>query len=1111
MSRKMKQPAQKEVFSCVICPLPDSREDMMQCRNCSAWVHYSCGGAANEAEAKKLDYVCPKCLAEKRSDTRSLKKGTSTTSRRSEALALKLQQLEEEKQLRDQQNQAKRKLQEKRRTLLEEEEQLQKEEDREALEYLQSKHSLEQQLEEESSNASRISVRSLESRSKVEDWLKENDSVCDVDPVQEKLVAATMLENQIQSIKIAQIEKQLQTNVCFRNSAENTSCVSNYYTLPTNGFVNPTGKSTPKLNVQRNTDFRVAQEANEGVTPFEPTVSKRENYGIPSTSPRQVMPKDLPLFWGNAEEWPIFYNHYVMTTEVCGYTDVENLARLQRSLKGTALDSVRSLLLSPSSVPSIISSLQILFGKPELILYSLIKKVRDTPAPKPERLDMLITFGMAVKNMCAHMIATEQGDHLSNPLLLQELIDKLPVANKMDWARYRSGLSTVNLNDFGKFMERTVMEASLVVLHVVPESRGSKSESKQRDRMFVNFHETSLIQSRDSESMVGDYDDSICTQCQNGEHKADACDWFKLLPVDERWKVVHKLKWCRTCFGQHGKIDGKWLCPSKRRCNQNGCQKLHHKLLHNTTKQQQTDVMAPGTHAVLNHHSVQMPTLFRIVPVTVHGKNRSIETFAMLDEGSAVTLMDNALFEELGTIGVADPLCLLWTDNVSRIEAKSRRAELKISGQDGHKYPMFNVHSVSKLVLPQQSLKVRELFDKFPHLRCVPVEDYSKIIPRILIGIDNVHLLVPMKAVEGNTLSQPIAVLSRLGWSIYGGCPGGNTVVNVHLVKQCNCNQGESLHELVKQYFKVESTGIGVEIPESEEDKRARSILEKTTRRVDGAFETGLLWRYEDFVFPSSFKMALCRLKCLERKLKKDDNLYDAVRKQIQEYQIKGYAHKATLAELQNTDSKRIWYLPLGVVVHPRKPGKVRLIWDASAEVDGISLNSMLLKGPDLLTSLTTVLSNFRQHRVAIVGDIEQMFHRIRICDADKQAQRFVWRDQPFEDATVFVMDVATFGSTCSPCSAQFVKNRNAEDFARLYPKAAFAIQKGHYVDDCLVSCDTVEEAIQLALQIKEIHAAAGFNIRNWISNRPEVLRGIGEEVTLEQKSLQIEKNRRIF
>lgn len=56
-----------------------------------------------------------------------------------------------------------------------------------------------------------------------------------------------------------------------------------------------------------------------------------------------------------------------------------------------------------------------------------------------------------------------------------------------------------------------------------------------------------------------------------------------------------------------------------------------------------------------------------------------------------------------------------------------------------------------------------------------------------------------------------------------------------------------------------------------------------------------------------------------------------------------------------------------------------------------------------------------------------------------------------------YPMDVATFRATFSSCSAQFVKNKNAENHAYEYPEAAEAISRKHYVDDYLHSADIVE------------------------------------------------------
>ncbi|XP_053699267.1 uncharacterized protein LOC128746242 [Sabethes cyaneus] len=239
--------------------------------------------------------------------------------------------------------------------------------------------------------------------------------------------------------------------------------------------------------------------------------------------------------------------------------------------------------------------------------------------------------------------------------------------------------------------------------------------------------------------------------------------------------------------------------------------------------------------------------------------------------------------------------------------------------------------------------------------------------------------------------------------------------------------------------------------------------------------------------------MAMKRMKGLESKLAKDPELCNNVHQQIREYVENNYAHKATEAELISADPSRVWYLPLNVVTHPRKPDKKRLVWDAAAQVNGVSLNSQLLKGPDLLVLLPGVICKFRERRIAFGGDIEKMFHQIRIKPEDTHSQRFLFRFNVNHPPDVYVMDVATFGATCSPCSAQYVLHRNADEHAAEFPEAAAAIKEKTYMDDYFDSADTSDQAAERARQVKLIHSRAGFNMRNWVSNSVEVLRSLGE------------------
>jgi hypothetical protein len=56
------------------------------------------------------------------------------------------------------------------------------------------------------------------------------------------------------------------------------------------------------------------------------------------------------------------------------------------------------------------------------------------------------------------------------------------------------------------------------------------------------------------------------------------------------------------------------------------------------------------------------------------------------------------------------------------------------------------------------------------------------------------------------------------------------------------------------------------------EEKRAIAIFENTIRKVDNPYETGLLWKSDNFKCPPSYDNALKRLKTIEKKMEKDTN-----------------------------------------------------------------------------------------------------------------------------------------------------------------------------------------------------------------------------------------------
>ena len=151
--------------------------------------------------------------------------------------------------------------------------------------------------------------------------------------------------------------------------------------------------------------------------------------------------------------------------------------------------------------------------------------------------------------------------------------------------------------------------------------------------------------------------------------------------------------------------------------------------------------------------------------------------------------------------------------------------------------------------------------------------------------------------------------------------------------------------------------------------------MEETTSRTGCRWQTGLLWRDMNVDLPPSYIQAQFRLSMLEKKLDKDPALNLKYNSIIEDYISKGYLRKAE----DRTPRQRHWYLPHFPVTNPMKPEKVRIVFDAASKANKMSLNDALVSGPDLLKPLPHILFGFRKARIGFIGDIKEMFHRVKI------------------------------------------------------------------------------------------------------------------------------------
>ncbi|XP_075157722.1 uncharacterized protein LOC142230988 [Haematobia irritans] len=776
-------------------------------------------------------------------------------------------------------------------------------------------------------------------------------------------------------------------------------------------------------------------------------------------SSRQVINKDLPSFSGHPEDWPLFITNYEQSTERCGFSNQENLIRLQRCLKGAALEAVRGKLMMPSTVPLAIETLRMLFGRPDVIHDALQRKLRQLPPVRTEKLNTLINFALAVQNYTATMVAIGLGDYLNDPMLLNDLLNKLPGDMKLDFGRRRLELVRVDIGTFDDWLFKIATCASLVTptdINFLSQTEEKASRKNPKERIFLHDSTPTVTKN------------NPCTLCSDPNQLYDSPS-FIAMSQQNRWKFIKERGLCIRCLKNH--LIKR--CHSKRQCGVDGCNMAHNSLLHSYANNSNNNRGDGGTTDASNRnvvnsqravnscestdsnisvtagesnnnnqnntvllHSTMRNVLFKCIPVTLYGNDVMVNTLALVDEGSSISLIEENLANELRLDGPSSELCMKWTGDITMAE-ESRAVNIGISSQinTSKKYKMFNVRTISNMDLPEQALDSSIIRDHL-HLKSLPIQLYSARKPRILIGLDNINLIAPLEVRE-NSGDGIIATRCRIGWSVYGRDCLENTKIPraLHI---CDCNDTNKIDEIMRYFFSLESVGVNPNIKTliSKDEEKALEIMESTTKYIQSEkrWETGLLWRYKNIQLPNSLPMARRRLECLERKMSRDNNLKMFVNNKITDYLEKGYIRK--LPKEYPIDNERSWYLPIFVVNNVNK-NKLRVVWDAASKVNNISLNSVLLKGPDMMQSLIGILIRFRERATALCGDIREMFHQVLIREEDQVAQLFLWRGgDASREPDTYIMRVMTFGASCSPSLANYVKNKNADRFFPDYPQA---------------------------------------------------------------------------
>lgn len=594
-----------------------------------------------------------------------------------------------------------------------------------------------------------------------------------------------------------------------------------------------------------------------------------------------------------------------------------------------------------------------------------------------------------------------------------------------------------------------------------------------------------------------------CIVCKSDTHGITKCPTFTAKSVEDKRAFIHENQLCFGCLRK-----GHMTKVCKRRHTCSICSRRHPTCLHENREPNPADEMTNNftsteerasqeTHKVVSHTSTQHASATSsIVPVfvsSVQEPHREILTYAILDTQSDSTFVLEDVLEKLDVNVQPVKLKLSTMTAIDTIISSKSVYGLQVRGLHSETcIPLQQAYSRDFIPVDKSYVPTKETALLWPHLRNLadklpPLQDCDV---GLLIGYDCPAALAPLEVILGDK-TQPFAQRSELGWSIIGSS-------NPHLDRQGNQS---FVHRLTVKELPVPPATDVLKVLESDfiertyEDKHVsqedvhfiKFLSDHITQKKDGHYEMPLPFKSNNPPnLPNNKRLATVRLQCLKKKLEANKQYYDQYKLFMEETINKGDAEPAPTTSEGETE----WYLPHHGVYHPRKPDKLRVVFDCSAKFHGVSLNDTLLTGPDLINPLVGVLCRFRKEAVAIICDIERMFHQFSVTPESRNFLKFLWwkggdlKQEPQE----YRMTVHLFGAASSPGCANFGLKHLARQHKGSYPLASTFLEKNFYVDDGLVSVSSVDEAKQLISEAQELCKRGSLHLHKFNSNEEAAL-----------------------
>uniref|UniRef100_A0A0A9Z275 Integrase catalytic domain-containing protein n=1 Tax=Lygus hesperus TaxID=30085 RepID=A0A0A9Z275_LYGHE len=834
------------------------------------------------------------------------------------------------------------------------------------------------------------------------------------------------------------------------------------------------------------------------VEQLERTVVEPGNVTLTELRPAKNLPKlNLPNFDGQLLQWPKFRDSFTSMVHLEKLSVIEKFQYLRASLKGPAFSVISTFKVEEANYALAWQAMLDTYDNQRLLASAYLDQLLNCkPIQGKATPEALNNFLSSISDNVAafkQLNIREESEfilfHLSIRCLDHHTRELFEMKQTKDTFPTFTALT--------KFIRERAMALQLAG-YSNPLVEGTRSSNPSHNPQTFRAPKpktppkmaliTNKSSSPNNKNQPKPSNASVCVACKGEPHHLLNCQVFNETSGQERRTLLKNWSGCVNCLSHRHQVQD---CTSKWHCR--FCPERHHASIHPSSASDASECNVALQSTSLSAHNMKEEhvILGTAIAKILDGRGCFQTVRMVIDSGSQSSFITHRCLNRLG-------LKMTKTDRVisgigqTHFDGAKGKVVCTIKPQNQGSIQITTeavVVSTITSLLPS-TLLPQPIIDKCRGLQLADPTFWKPGTVDFLLGAD-LFAEIWTGVVKETGAEGPKLLSSIFGFVVMGkiGISGASTA-SLLMVDSSN-----DLNFQLERFWQLEEPVPTPPIMNPDDQRCEEHFIQTHYRLESGRYGVRLPFRDEDASVGDSSSIALRRFHSLEKKLKNNPNMQEKYHDFLKEY--------LELQHMSPATSPGKFMIPHHCIMKETPDGqKLKVVFDASADTPGGSLNNHLLTGCKLQNDIRDAILRFRYHSVVFTTDIIKMFRMIEVFPDDRQYMQIYWRFDSSKPVERFELNTVIYGLVCAPYQAQRVLKQLTIDHGDEFPLAAQALLRDSYVDDILTGASSLPEALALQDQLIQLLKHGGFQLSKWSSNSTKLLKSLASAPTEEPVDL---------